>query len=283
MDTALLFSKLLPLLVMPVGATCLFLLLGLFLMLLGARKLAFFTTTLALAVLITGALPITAERLGSPLERMYPAQQIATAPPADAIIILGGGVDIPIAPRRSPEFNTSGDRLLEGARLYRAGRAPVVLLSGGNVFEQNDMQGESIYAAELVAMLGVDPAAIVVEADSRTTFENAVQSRRYLRKKGIRRVLLVTSASHMPRAMATFDSAGIDAIAAPVDYRFTDSKKPKVMKFIPNASALSNTTTILHEYIGFFVYRWRGWISDGYGFRPAPSKSFLASRQSVSS
>ncbi len=283
MDIALVLYKLLPLLIMPTGVTCLLLLFGLFLMVLGARRFAFFTTACGLAVLITGALPVTAERLGRPLERMYPSHIAASAPAADAIIVLGGGVDLPASPRRGPEFNGSGDRLLEGARLYRAGRAPVVLLSGGNVFNQIDMKGESTYAAELVAMLGVDPAAVVVEADSRTTFENAVQCRRYLRKKGIRRVLLVTSASHMPRAVATFDSAGIDVVAAPVDYRFTDVKKPSIMKFIPNASALSSTTTMLHEYFGFFVYRWRGWISDGYGFRPEPSRSVLAASQSVSS
>lgn len=283
MDLSLLINKLLPLFVMPVGTTCVLMTLALFLMLLGIRRTAFVISALAMLILTAASMPITAQWLGKPLEQMYPVLVAKQAPAADAIVVLGGGVELPIPPRQKPEFNGAGDRIVEGARLYRAGRAPVMLLTGGNVYGQRAMQGESVYAAELVAMLGVDPAAVVVESASRSTYENAIESRRYLRKKGIRRVLLVTSAAHMPRAVATFNSAGIDVVAAPVDFTFTEWGLPTLMKYFPDSRALTHTSKMLHEYIGFFVYRWRGWISDQYSFRPEPSTSVLALSQSDSS
>jgi len=283
MEIKLLLSKLLPYFVMPVGASCLLLSIGLFLILLGNRKLSFVFSAMALGLLFVTAMPITAERLGRPLESMYPPLLAAQAPPADAIVALGGGVEIPIAPRQTPELNNAGDRIVEAARLYRAGRAPVLLLSGGNVFASDDYTAESTYSAELVAFFGVDPEAVVVESTSKTTYENAIESRRFLKKRGIRRILLVTSALHMPRAVATFDSAGIETLAAPTDYLFTEWVQPSFFRYLPSAASLSQTSRVLHEYMGFFVYRWRGWISENYGFRPEQSSSRLASTQSDSS
>jgi len=283
MDIKLLISKLLPLLVMPVGAACLLLILGLLAQLLGARKTGFLFSAVALGLIVLAAMPITAERLGKPLESMYPALVAAQAPAADAIVALGGGVEIPVPPRQTPELNSSGDRIIEASRLYRAGRAPVLLLSGGNVYAPDSWPAESTYSAELVAFFGVDPEAVVVESVSQTTYENAIESRRFLKKRGIRRVLLVTSALHMPRAVATFESAGIEVLAAPTDYLFTDWVQPPVFRYLPNAAALSRTSRVLHEYLGFFIYRWRGWISTDYGYRPESSDSALASTQSASS
>jgi uncharacterized SAM-binding protein YcdF (DUF218 family) len=107
---------------------------------------------------------------------------------------------------------------------------------------------------------GVPGEAILLEGASRNTHENAVLSRPLLVEHGLQRVLLVTSAMHMPRALATFESAGIDAIPAATDYPVILRDRRSLMDFLPQALALSRTTDAIKEYVGYAYYRSRGWI-----------------------
>jgi uncharacterized SAM-binding protein YcdF (DUF218 family) len=81
-----------------------------------------------------------------------------------------------------------------------------------------------------------------------------------LAEHGLQRVLLVTSALHMPRALATFQSAGIDAVPAATDYTVIYRDWRTVIDFLPDAKALSRTTDAIKEYVGHAYYRWKGWI-----------------------
>ena len=107
---------------------------------------------------------------------------------------------------------------------------------------------------------GVPGASIIAEAASRNTYENAVFTRQVLAEHGLQRVLLVTSALHMPRALATFRSAGIDAVPAATDFTVTYKDQRTVIDFLPDAEALSRTTYAIKEYVGYVYYRWKGWI-----------------------
>jgi uncharacterized SAM-binding protein YcdF (DUF218 family) len=82
-------------------------------------------------------------------------------------------------------------------------------------------------------------------------------------------VILVTSALHMPRSKALFESQGITVIPAPVDFTVTEQNwssafDPRLGEFVislmPNASALNLTTNVLKEYLGMFIYSLRGWM-----------------------
>ena len=108
---------------------------------------------------------------------------------------------------------------------------------------------------------GVPDASILAEAASRNTYENAMLTRQVLAERGLHRVLLVTSALHMPRALATFTSAGIDAVPAPTDFTVTYREHRTVIDFLPDAKALSRTTEAIKEYVGYAYYRWQGWIA----------------------
>jgi uncharacterized SAM-binding protein YcdF (DUF218 family) len=108
---------------------------------------------------------------------------------------------------------------------------------------------------------GVLAASIIFETRSRNTRENAVFAEQLLAGHGLQRVLLVTSSMHMPRALATFRTAGIDAVAAPTDFTVTYRDHRTVIDFLPDAGALAHTTHAIKEYIGFAYYRWRGWIT----------------------
>jgi len=83
---------------------------------------------------------------------------------------------------------------------------------------------------------------------------------RLLDKRKVKRILLVTSAIHMPRALATFRTLGITAIPSPTDYLEVDRKNFEIKDFLPNIDALGDTSLAVREYLGIMAYRWRGWI-----------------------
>ncbi len=253
-------SKILPLLVFPLSLVCWFTLAAFLFLIFGRGKLAGFCLFIAVAILGVSTSPIVARHTLSSLEQQYPPTRLDQTPSADAIVVLGGGIGLALPPRLYADLNADSDRVLHTSRLYRAGKAPVVIASGGQVFPESRAKSESYYMSELLVEWGVAPEAIILEPNSRTTFENAVETKKILDSKGLHNILLVTSAFHMPRAYATFKKIGIDAIPAPTDFNVTDSDRPDIYSWIPSTSALVANTRVLHEYLGMLAYRWRGWV-----------------------
>ena len=100
---------------------------------------------------------------------------------------------------------------------------------------------------------------IVLESESVNTHDNAVFSARLLQAKKLQRVLLVTSAFHMRRALGAFLAQGVDAVPAPTDFQRIAGRS-LFMPGLPAVSNLARTTYALHEIIGYQVYRWRRWL-----------------------
>ena len=237
-------------------------LIGWVLLRLGARKTGGFLVAAGFLVLLVFSSPWVSTSLNRSLEHAYSPTIAEKAPVAEAIVVLGGGVDVPLSPRVSEELNASGDRVLYTARLYRAGRAPWVFVTGGNVFTQSEqVESESFYMSRLLREWGVHPDRIVTEDSSRNTRENAILTKKLLEEKGIKTILLVTSAFHMPRALATFRGVGINAIPAPTDFRIVNYTQPVLLDFLPSAGALAGSTAALREYLGILVYGLRGWLT----------------------
>jgi uncharacterized SAM-binding protein YcdF (DUF218 family) len=137
-----------------------------------------------------------------------------------------------------------------------------VIVSGGNVFPQSRVESEAVYTRELLREWGVPADRIVIEGESRNTYENALETKRLLEARGLRKVLLVTSARHMPRALGLFQGAAIDAVPAPTDFRVVSYDQPAVFNWFPNADALAATTDALHEYLGIAYSAWKGWFKN---------------------
>lgn len=210
-------------------------------------------------VLWITATPWMGTALIDSLENEFPPRPIDEVPPAEAIVVLGGGIGPTIAPRLYPDLNDAGDRLWHGARLYRADKAPRVIVSGGRV------PGRPTRAAPAMKTVLTDwqvPAdSVIVEAQSSSTHGNARYTATICRRRGIDRVLLVTSAAHMWRAAATFRSAApsLTVTPAPTDYRAV--REPFTpMSVLPDADGLSLSTAAAHEYVGFLYYKMQGWI-----------------------
>lgn len=258
----LFLSKLLPLFLYPLGLTS-GLLVAAIILFWQRPKAAAICVGLGLGVLFFGANIWVGDGLMHQLEQQYPP--LGTNQTAEAIIVLGGCTRSAHAPRPWIEVSEEGDRILYAAKLYREGQAPQVILSGGRIAWQGGGRSEALDMAELIVPMGVPKSAIILEPDSLNTYENARNVRQILRQKAIKGpLLLVTSARHMPRSMAIFKKMGMPVIAAPTDFRVTDTNENAgflgfILALFPDAIALDTTTDALKEWIGLVIYKLRGW------------------------
>jgi uncharacterized SAM-binding protein YcdF (DUF218 family) len=260
-------SKLLPLFLYPLGIACLLLVGGLVMLLWGKKpRGAAIAITLALVVLLVGGNSWAARSLARSLE--WQNLPLNPVPHADAIVVLGGLTRTPTPPRPMAEVNEAGDRLLYAAYLYQQNKAPLMILSGGRIEWYGSDSAEATDMAALLKNIGVPESAIIEEPNSRNTYENAVNVRQILTQRGIRQVLLVTSAMHMPRSLSIFKRLGIAAIPAPTDFlvstqefqELMNSPEARLLSLLPEAVSLHLFTQALKEYIGIVIYWLRGWL-----------------------
>lgn len=216
---------------------------------------------IGLLIIWIPATPIFSDWLLGTLESRHPPAPVEQAPPADAIVALGGSIGAPIPPRVYPDLNGTSDRLWHAARLHRADKAPLVIASGGTMPWMSQRFREAPAMQALLVSWGVPADSVLLESTSANTYENATNTAEIVEKQGLDRVLLVTSALHMRRALATFRSAGINAVPVATDYRVVQSGTT-LLDLLPNAGALDGSTAAIHEYVGYIVYDWRGWIED---------------------
>jgi len=260
-------SKLLPLFLYPLGIACLLLVVGLVLLLWGKKtRGATIAFALALMILLVGGNSWAARSLARSLE--WQNLPLNPVPNAEAIVVLGGVTRTSTPPRPTAEVTDGGDRLLYAAYLYKQSKAPLVILSGGRIEWYGSDSAEATDMATLIENMGVPESAIIEEPNSRNTYENAINVRQILTQRGIRQILLVTSAMHMPRSLSIFKRLGIAAIPAPTDFQVStqefqelvNSPEAKLLSLLPDASSLFLVTQALKEYIGIAIYWLRGWL-----------------------
>lgn len=259
-------SKFLPLLVYPLGLACVLILIGLVFS--HARAVRTLMMWGALLVLVVGGNRWVSASLARSLETQV--APVLPVPQADMIVVLGGGTESFGPPRAAVELNGAGDRVLYAARLYREGVAPRLLLSGGNItWLDSRPSTPAEEMKDVLIFLGVPEDALVLQSESQNTYEDALFSKRILRDEGIKRIVLITSAMHMPRSKALFEKMGIEVIPAPADYSVPDyvwqdlwhgDFPAQVINLLPSVGSLSQTTNALKEYFGYWMYQLRGWI-----------------------
>ena len=261
----LFLSKLLPLLLYPLGLACLLMVVALVTMRRRPR-LARRAILWALLVLLLGGNGWVPSWVVGSLE--IQSGRLAGLPEAEAIVVLGGCVRPAFAPRPAPDLTEAADRVFYAAQLYRAGKAPLIVASGGRISWRGSGPSEAGDMAAVLEYLGVPRAAIVEESRSLNTYENAVNVQRILSERNIHRVLLVTSAMHMLRSRLVFQHQGFEVIPAPTDFLVTradltepnSSTKAILLNLVPDADRMQKLTRALKEYFGLVVYRLRGWL-----------------------
>ena len=258
-------SKLLPLFFYPLGFACICSVLAVFL-LWKRPRVAAFCIALGLFALLFSSNAWVSRLLVSSLEwQNIPSAELPTAP---AIVVLGGATKSAYEPRTTVDLSEAGDRVLHAAQLYRQEKAPSIIVSGGRIDWAGGGTPESEDIAKLLVFMGVKPEDIIQDPDSLNTYQNVVNVKKILLERDINRVLLVTSAMHMPRSLAIFKHQGIEAIPAPTDFLVTKGElkaigstpKSAVLNLLPDSRNLENFTLALKEYIGMIVYRLRGWV-----------------------
>lgn len=250
----LILSKILDLLLGPL--TWALLLLALALLWQGRRPgRARAAAVLSLVVLLAFSLDPVSRWLFGRLEARAP-DTFRPEPPYDVVVLLGGVLEGPVLPGQPIELNNAAERLLAAADLVRSGQAGAVLVSGGNAFPRPGEAAESEVLAAWLRAHGVPPERIVCETRSRNTRENATESAPIIAARGWKRVLLVTSAWHVPRALGCFRAVGLSPDVLPVDHRAAPGPG---YGWLPRAAALSASTDALRETFGGLVYRVMGY------------------------
>jgi uncharacterized SAM-binding protein YcdF (DUF218 family) len=251
-------SKLGWFLVQPMSLVVLLLAAGFALLIAGRRTSGGALAGLGLLTLLLCGYTSLGAMLIQPLEHRY----ARPAPPerVDGIVVLGGGVDTGVAgARRSSELNAAGDRFAEAMRLAVAYPAARILFTG--------TPGEAAAARRFVSDMRLAADRALIDDRSGNTEENATFSRALARPAPGETWLLVTSAWHMPRAMALFRQAGFAVVPWPVDYRSRGNGRFELSLDDP-ALNVSVTGIALHEWLGLIAYWLTGRIASPF---PGPS------------
>jgi uncharacterized SAM-binding protein YcdF (DUF218 family) len=213
------------------------------------RKLAGMTVAL---VLLFGVAPLGG-LLIKPLETRFEIP--AALSRVDGIIVLSGSEQVALSELYSqPQINAAGDRLTTFLALAVAHPEARLVYTGGT---------QTKAARGLILGAGVAPSRIVFEEEARNTCESAPATRALVAPSSGERWLLVTSAAHLPRAVACFRAADWDVVPYPTDFR--SGSTPWSYDLVGNLATLN---LAVHEWLGLLYYRLRGYTDDLY---PAPS------------
>ncbi|WP_427162639.1 YdcF family protein [Aliinostoc sp. HNIBRCY26] len=258
-------SKLLPLFFYPLGLACFSLVFALFNVKKRPRVAAIAISWSLILLLLCGNAWVSKYLVRSLEWQNIPSVQLPTA---EAIVVLGGATKSAFPPRPTVDLSEQGDRVIYAAQLYRQKKAPLIILSGGRIDWRGSGSSESADMVTLLTSIGIPGEALIQEPDSLNTYQNAVNVKKILESRGIRQILLVTSALHMPRSLKIFQRQGIDAIPAPTDFlvsqgelqELASSPKAAILNLLPDTNNLHQFTNALKEYVGSFVYWLRGWL-----------------------
>ncbi len=209
-----------------------------------------------IAVATVALLAITVLPIGDwillPLENRFPIP--AESPErVDGIVVLGGATDQAVSTARNRvAFNAAGARMTDAVALARRYPSAKILLAGGSNYLTTDVVPEAEVMKRFFVSEGIDPARILLEARSRTTFENARFSFAVAQPNPGETWLLVTSAYHMPRAVGCFRAAGWTVLPYPVDFRTTG--EPSLKSEFSLSGELTRVNLASKEWMGLVIY-----------------------------
>ena len=207
---------------------------------------------LAVSILIICSLPIFSNKLITYLENEYILSDASSAKTADAIVVLSGMVrTINGKNGLSYEWGEASDRIFAGIELIKKNKAPIMVLTGGKLpWSVGKPEGE--YLRDVAIKYGVPNKNILLTENVENTDQEAKAVAELLNKVSPK-IILVTSAFHMPRAKKIFEAAGIKVETFAVDF-LSGAHKYTIMNFIPSAKAFDRTSFIIRELIGRLYY-----------------------------
>ena len=246
--------KIFPIFVLPVGITLLLIFAGL----LSRRRPLIWG---GLVVLWLSSTPLIGSLMVRSIEGWEVRIQAIDAQHGDAIVVLSGGRIVAPGAAGVSEWNDA-DRFYSGVELFQAGKAPLLIFTGGLAPWDFKAKPEGQILIEYAKALGVPLDNMLTTGAVVNTAEESQAIAKLLSNKGVKiydpvgqfRILLVTSAFHMPRAQRLFERAGLQVIPFPVDFQVSEGQILSVLDFLPSAGALKQVELALRELYGRAFY-----------------------------
>lgn len=194
---------------------------------------------------------------------LYEAPPIAQTalPPHDIGIVLTGGLmNEEKAPVENLFIGAHADRFAQALLLYKEKKIRKIVISGGDLkLISRPIISEGKLVKKFLVKCGVSPSDIILEGEAVNTYENAKFTTKLLKQHyPNQRYLLITSASHLPRAVACFEKQNLSVTPYGADY-VSKKRKFLAVSLIPSIYAFKNAQAIIHEWIGFLSYKIMGY------------------------
>jgi len=214
-----------------------------------------------LAILYLASTPVGADLFAAGLTRgMSRVMTPADARGADAVVILGGGVQTVETGGvvLSQLGSIASLRILEGARVSKLIGARVVIVSGGIADERLELRPEGEQMATALIAAGVPADRIFVDLLAKNTHDHPRTVRPLLEANHVGQFVVVTSSTHMRRALSVFRAAGYDPVPSVSLDRSEQLHAPPLL--LPNDDSITLSDQALYDYGAFALYWWRGWL-----------------------
>ncbi|MBT6412299.1 MAG: YdcF family protein [Betaproteobacteria bacterium] len=216
------------------------------------RLKVLFLSTVAISILST---PMTAQFLWDELESEYTLKTPKEIINSDAIVVLSGNAS-PIETEEGFIFQWADpDRFFGGISLFKTGKAPTLIFTGGQLPWDKGDQTEGDYLKGEAISRGVPEDHILVTRAVQNTAQEALAVKALL-GGNTTKIILVTSAFHMPRATSLFEAEQLIVIPYPVNFKSINGER-KIMSFIPSTGGLNDTFNALREFLGRLYYRFK--------------------------
>jgi uncharacterized SAM-binding protein YcdF (DUF218 family) len=244
----LFFNKFLPVFVLPFGWVV-------FLLLFALIRRKRWPVIAALIILYGASTPFVADRLIGWLEADYPPVALAQVETADAVVVLGSVLGPQVEEGFVPNWSDAVERFEAGVILQLAGKAGRLVFTGAPLAAPNRERTEGAVLRRLAIARGVAAEKIMVTPDIENTATEAAAVAALAKAEHWQRVILVTSAWHMPRSEYLFKKAGLTPVVFPVDFRRDRQRHVVLLDFVPKGEAWQMTETALRECYGNLFYR----------------------------
>ena len=239
------FHKILPLIFSPLFFIISLIILGL---ILNSKKISLTGIT----ILVIFSMPVVSNKLIAYLESDYELIKPSKVETADAVVVLSGMVST-IKTKDGLDYEWGGgvDRFFTGIDLFNLNKAPTLIFTGGKLpWSIGVPEGE--FLKKVAIKLGIPKKDILITENVENTDQES-QAVKKLLSSDNPKIILVTSAFHMPRAQLVFKAAGINVIPFPVDF-IIEAQKITFMNFIPSANSFAATSFFVREMIGRIYY-----------------------------
>ena len=252
---AIYLHKILPFFFLPTGIV-------LVLLAVGFLRRSRFWVGCAFVFFFLSSMPLVSNGLLRLVEHPFTRGHAQSMPVVDAIVVLGEGQSIAPGAEAISEWN-DGDRFWGGVDLFKAGKAPLLVFTGGWIPWARQTQTDGEVLMSFAARLGIPEENMSVTEKASNTQEEATAVKKLIGKE--KRLLLVTSAFHMTCAQKLFKAQGFKVIPFPVDFKSEVSKNFSIIDICPKAKAFEKTEMVFREFLGRAFYAFRNFLMTKLG------------------